>query len=85
MNQAIEELNPALGEFLFVLRFLLQEWGKDNVILLVPETWRRDVPDVGIPINFATDGTVTILVDCPSHYIQYHVPASDLFLLEDSK
>jgi hypothetical protein len=74
-----EELNPALGEFLLVLRFVVQEWGRNNVMILVPQTWQREIPDVGVPIYFASDSAVTIFVDSGDHYIQYHSPVEELF------
>lgn len=79
MTSTIEELNPALGEFLLVLQFVVQEWGRDNVMILVPQTWRRDIPDVGVPIYFASDSNVTIFVDSGSHYMQYHKSVEELF------
>lgn len=71
-------MNPALGEFLFVLRFLVEEWGAENTMILIPERWQAEVRDCGVPVYCATDNSVTVFVDCPDHYIQYHMPVSDL-------
>lgn len=71
-------MSAAVGEFFFVLQFLLEEWGEQNVVILAPETWKTPVSDVETPIYFVTDETVTVVVDCLDHYIQYHMPASEL-------
>ncbi len=77
-NKCPEELTGAVGEFLFVLQFLLKEWGENDIMILIPEQWKTTMFHVGIPIYFATDNTITVVVDCSDHYIQYHMPASAL-------
>lgn len=76
-NRATEPTSSAIGEFSFVLQFLVEEWGDQNIMILAPHKWKIPLREVGIPIYFASDETITIVVDCSDHYIQYHIAAAE--------
>lgn len=73
------ELSHAEGELLFVLQSVISEWGKEALIVQLPEEWSSRPIELGVETQYATLDTVSLIVDCGDHYIQYHADLNEIW------